>query len=185
MIIAAPWAGNDVQLRLQLWQSVSVDATAAALLNSLNAQRDHVLGILEGLGDNELSRPILPTAWTCLGLVHHLALDVERFWFQTVVAGAPHAAEADGGTTSSWHVPSGMGADDVLALYRREIEQANKIIETTPSEAAPAYWPEWFGNFRLADLRAILLHVITETACHAGHLDAARELIDGRTWMVL
>jgi hypothetical protein len=67
--------------------------------------------------------------------VHHLALDVERFWFQTVVAGAPHAAEADGGTTSSWHVPSGMGADDVLALYRREIEQANKIIETTSSES--------------------------------------------------
>jgi Protein of unknown function (DUF664) len=27
--------------------------------------------------------------------------------------------------------------------------------------------------------------VITETACHAGHLDAVRELIDGRTWMVL
>jgi hypothetical protein len=30
-----------------------------------------------------------------------------------------------------------------------------------------------------------MLHVITETACHAGHLDAVRELIDGRTWMVL
>jgi len=29
------------------------------------------------------------------------------------------------------------------------------------------------------------LHVITETACHAGHLDAARELIDGRRWLVL
>jgi len=31
----------------------------------------------------------------------------------------------------------------------------------------------------------VLLHVITETATHAGHLDAARELIDGRTWMVI
>jgi hypothetical protein len=31
----------------------------------------------------------------------------------------------------------------------------------------------------------VLLHVITETACHAGHLDAARELIDGRQWIVL
>jgi Protein of unknown function (DUF664) len=28
-----------------------------------------------------------------------------------------------------------------------------------------------------------MLHVITETACHAGHLDAARELIDGRQWL--
>jgi hypothetical protein len=30
-----------------------------------------------------------------------------------------------------------------------------------------------------------MLHVVTETACHAGHLDAARELIDGRRWLVL
>jgi hypothetical protein len=29
------------------------------------------------------------------------------------------------------------------------------------------------------------VHVIAETACHAGHLDAARELIDGRQWVVL
>jgi hypothetical protein len=42
-----------------------------------------------------------------------------------------------------------------------------------------------FGDWRLHDLREILLHVITETACHAGHLDAARELIDGRRWLVL
>ena len=31
----------------------------------------------------------------------------------------------------------------------------------------------------------VLLHVIAETACHAGHLDAARELIDGQTWLIL
>ena len=35
------------------------------------------------------------------------------------------------------------------------------------------------------NLREVVLHVITETATHAGHLDAVRELIDGRTWMVL
>jgi hypothetical protein len=32
-------------------------------------------------------------------------------------------------------------------------------------------------------VREVILHVITETAVHAGHLDAARELIDGRTWL--
>jgi hypothetical protein len=32
------------------------------------------------------------------------------------------------------------------------------------------------------DLRFIVLHLIEETACHAGHLDAARGLIDGRQW---
>jgi uncharacterized protein DUF664 len=162
-----------------------VDATAAALLKSLNAQRDHVLGILDGLGGDDLARPVLPTGWTCAGLVHHLALDVERFWFQEVVAGAAPAAGAGEETASAWQVPPGMAAADVLSLYRREIGRANEIIEATPLDAAPAWWPEFFGSFRLADLRAVLLHVITETACHAGHLDAARELIDGRTWLVL
>jgi hypothetical protein len=33
-------------------------------------------------------------------------------------------------------------------------------------------------------VRAIILHVITETAIHAGHLDAAAELLDGRQWVV-
>jgi uncharacterized protein DUF664 len=40
-------------------------------------------------------------------------------------------------------------------------------------------WPDW----RLPDLRHIVLDVLTEVATHAGHLDAARELIDGTTWL--
>jgi Protein of unknown function (DUF664) len=50
-----------------------------ALLSSLADQRDHVLGILEDLSEEDLQRPALPSRWTCAGLVHHLAIDVERF----------------------------------------------------------------------------------------------------------
>jgi len=57
------------------------------LVSSLNAQRDHVLGILEGLSEEALRRPVLPSGWTCLGLVRHLAIDVERFWFASIIAG--------------------------------------------------------------------------------------------------
>jgi hypothetical protein len=42
-----------------------------------------------------------------------------------------------------------------------------------------------FGDWRLDNLGDVLMHVIGETATHAGHLDAARELIDGRQWLVL
>ena len=65
-------------------------------------------------------------------------------------------------------------------------EQASAIITATGLDTAPAWWPEGrFGSWRLDNLRQLLLHVITETACHAGHLDAARELIDGKQWLVL
>jgi Protein of unknown function (DUF664) len=74
----------------------------------------------------------------------------------------------------------------VLSLYRQEIKLANAIISATSPDTPPAWWPEdlWPG-WRLKDLREIMVHVIAETACHAGHLDAVRELIDGRTWMIL
>ncbi len=79
-----------------------------------------------------------------------------------------------------------MPPEAVFDLYRHEIEHANAIISATPADTAPAWWPEeLWPNWRLHDLREIILHVITETACHAGHLDAARELIDGRTWLIL
>jgi hypothetical protein len=158
------------------------DRERQALLSSLNDQRDHVLGILEGLPEEALRRPVLPSGWMCLGLVRHLALDVERFWFGGVVAGEPGVLESE---ESAWDVPPGVPAGEVLGLYRQEIARANAIISATPLVSPPVRWPDFFGNWRLDDLREIVLHVITETATHAGHLDAARELIDGRTWLTL
>jgi uncharacterized damage-inducible protein DinB len=117
------------------------------------------------------------------GLVHHLAIDVERFWFRAVVAGEPMP---DDEPDNAWQVPADLTATAVLDTYRRETELADAIIAATSLDSPPAWWPEdLFGSWRLDDLREILLHVIAETACHAGHLDAARELIDGRQWIVL
>lgn len=151
-------------------------------LSSLNAQRDHVLGILEGLPAEALRRAVLPSGWTALGLVNHLALDVERFWFRVIMTGEdvelPEDAEA-------WQVSVATPPDAVLSLYRQEITRANEIIAATPLGTPPAQWPERWSSWRLANLREVLLHVTTETACHAGHLDAVRELIDGHQWMVL
>jgi uncharacterized damage-inducible protein DinB len=151
-----------------------------------DGQRRHVLGILEGLGEEELRRPVLPSGWTCLGLVSHLALDIERFWFRAVVAGEQTAIEELTSTGDAWLVPPEVPAREIFDLYRAQIVLANEVIAATPAQAAPAWWPAGhFGGWRLHNLREILLHVITETACHAGHLDAARELIDGRMWRVL
>jgi len=73
----------------------------------------------------------------------------------------------------------------VLAAYRDEIERSNAVIASTPLDQAPVQRDPWWGEWDVPDLRFVLLHVITETACHAGHLDAARELIDGRQWLTL
>ncbi len=157
-------------------------AETVALLRSLTNQRAHVLEALDGLPENALRRPVLPSGWTCLGLVQHLALDVERFWFRAVVAGEQVDLEKGDG---AWQVASDAPADTVFALYRDEIARADAIIRATPLGADPAWWPDFFGDLPRRDTRATVLHVITETATHAGHLDAARELLDGSQWLVL
>ena len=164
-----------------------MDLTKDALLRSLGSARDHVAGALEGLDAEALTRPVLPSGWTCAGLVQHLALDVERFWFRAVVAGEPAVWESlDDDSSSAWELADDTDPLSVLARYRDEARLADEVIAALPLDAPPARWPaELFGDFRLPDLRAVLLHVLTETSTHAGHLDAARELIDGRTWLVL
>lgn len=156
-----------------------------ALLSSLNNQREHVLGILEGLPEDALRRSVLPSGWTPLGLVQHLALDVERFWFREIVAGESISAD-EYAAPSGWTVSSETPAEAVFDIYRREIELANAVIVARSPETRPAFWPEerW-PNWRFDNLREVMLHVIAETAVHSGHLDAVRELIDGRQWLVL
>lgn len=164
-------------------QPVAAVDERTALLGCLRAQRAHVLGILDGLPDEALRQPVLPSGWSCLGLVRHLALDVERFWFRAAVAGEQVELESGDG---AWRVPDDVPAADVLALYRHEAALADAVIAATPLDAGPAWWPEeLFPDMAPLDLRRTVLHVVTETAVHAGHLDAVRELLDGRTWLVL
>lgn len=154
-----------------------------ALLAQLRAQRAHVLGALDGLSEEDLRRPVLPSGWSCLGLVQHLAVDVERFWFRAVVAGesVELLTGADG-----WTVGAEVPAAEVLDLYREECRLADAVLAATPLDAEPAWWPEDLAQVMAPRvLRRTVLHVIVETATHAGHLDAVRELLDGRSWLVL
>ncbi|MFF7455843.1 DUF664 domain-containing protein [Kitasatospora sp. NPDC008115] len=162
------------------------------------------MGILDGLDDATLRRPVLPSGRHCLGPVQHLALDVERFWFRAVAAGDEavirHLAEED----DAWRVSADVPAAEVLARYRREAGRADAVIAAGPADRALARRPhdlfgephphdlfgephphDLFGEPHPHALGDVLLHVITDTACHAGHLDAARELLGGRRRPVL
>jgi hypothetical protein len=82
-------------------------------------------------------------------------------------------------------VPPELPAATVIERYRQEVARSVATIEQTPLDALPLWWPDFFGDMPVRTLRKNVLHVITETAAHAGHLDAVRELIDGQQWLVL
>jgi hypothetical protein len=173
----------DISRRRQSCKHLIVEHEKELLLNTLVTQREHIIAILDGLSSDALHQAVLPSGWTSLGLVNHLTFDVERFWFREVVGGETFDDGLE--TDSAWLVPPDISPEVVFGRYRNEAEGANAVIMTTSLDAPPKMWPDFFGEWRLADLREILIHVITETATHAGHLDAVREIIDGRTWLKL
>lgn len=91
---------------------------------------------------------MLPSGWTCLGLVRHLAVDVKRFWFRGVIAGEP----IDFDDPTGWETSAGA-AEAVFELYRAEIAAADAILGRADLDAPPARWPEYFANWRLNDGR--------------------------------
>jgi uncharacterized damage-inducible protein DinB len=129
---------------------------------------------------------MLPSGWTILGLVQHLTLDVERFWFSAVVAGDQYVIDRLAKGNEAWKVSADVSGPEILERYLEETARSNEIINSVSLDAEPLWWPiEQFGDWRIESLREVLLHVIVETACHAGQLDVVRELLDGKQWLVL
>jgi hypothetical protein len=158
----------------------------AMLLSRLTGQRRHVIAQLEGLTDEQLRLAVLPSGWSCLGLVRHLTLSDERYWFEVVVAGEPldFWPEGDGG---DWRVDPNEPAGAVIDAYQLAIARSDEIIAARSLDDAPAQPEDWWesAGLHFPDLRTVLVHVLVETATHAGHLDAVRELLDGRQYLVL
>jgi hypothetical protein len=160
------------------------DVEKQALLAFLDAQRAIVLAIVAGWADDTLRAPVLPSGWTPLWLVKHLGF-AERHWFQRVAMGAASGElpwpEMPGEEEGREPFTTGLPAEVVLGFYRDQCERANAIVAATPLSAAPRGRHPGDPAGEVCDLRRIILHMIEETARHAGHLDIARELADNRT----
>jgi hypothetical protein len=113
-----------------------MDEETALLLGFLDGEREHVLGILEGFSKEQLRRPVLPSGWSCLGMVKHLTLADEHHWFRCVVGGEDLGFFPEG-PDAGWRLGPGETAEDVFGLYREEIGRANAIIAATPSTCPP------------------------------------------------
>jgi hypothetical protein len=155
-----------------------------ALLNFLDYQRASVLAILDGLGNEALRTPVVPSGWTPLGLIEHLGF-AERYWFQHVATGSaadiPWSEEPDEDEDEDGPFTTNRPADVVISFYRDQCKRANAMLASTPLSSPPRGKPFAAIADEVTDLRWIVLHMIEETARHAGHLDIAREFIDGQT----
>jgi hypothetical protein len=100
-----------------------------------------------------------------VGVVNHLT-GVERRWIDGWMLGGPVDKPADE------YFP-GLPIADAIAAYRARAEATERAVRAIGDMTARS------GYGHGADLRFVLLHLINETARHAGHADAVRELLDG------
>jgi hypothetical protein len=160
------------------------DGADQALLAFLDAQRDAVLSIVEGLDEEAWHRSVVPSGWTPAGLVEHLG-GAEWHWFQGVVTGkVPEPAPGDEDLppydpTAAF--VSDLPSAEIISFYRDQCAMSDAVLAVTPLSAQPRGKHGVPGQDEPPDVRWVVLHMIEETARHAGHLDIGRELIDGRT----
>ncbi|HMK10065.1 MAG TPA: DinB family protein [Acidimicrobiales bacterium] len=141
----------------------------------LDSQRDAILRKTEGVSDDDAKRAATASSLSLFSIVKHLAY-VERRWFQNAVAGN----EIPGlwpptDPTEEVEVRGDETIGSVRALYELRIAESQSITRDAADPSAPAH-PSAEG----LNLRWVLLHMIEETARHAGHADVIREAIDGQ-----
>jgi uncharacterized damage-inducible protein DinB len=153
------------------------------LVSFLDYQRAVIIDKVGGLTKEQLATPRAPSEMSLLGIVAHLAI-VEDSWFSDVFAGngmrEPWASidwKAD--RDWEWHNVEAFDPDEVVEMYREAIAASNRI--TADAASLDELSVETNRDGEHWSLRWILVHMIEETARHAGHADLFRESIDGET----
>jgi hypothetical protein len=155
----------------------------AVLLGHLKAEREHVLAAVDGLEEAKLTRVVARSGWSIAQLLNHLTYDDEIFWGCAII-GADE--EGIGLIQDGWKAPVTSGAEAV-ARYRHWSSRADSVLAEADLDGPPRWWPsdDVFPFPPFADIRQCLLRLLLETSTHAGHLDMAREGIDGHQHLVV
>ncbi len=158
------------------------DGEAALFAAYLDFCRETCIEKTASLPAPERTRSLLPSGWTPLGLLFHLAC-MERRWFFWGARGAPLDdpwEESAGDPDAPWQVPDGLDLDLVAARLRAEGARTTELLSVADLEQVAPPGPR-FGAEDPPRLRWICFHVLQEYARHAGHLDVVVELAGGRT----
>jgi len=151
------------------------DDERSVLLGYLAYHRALLARKLDGITDADARRAVIaPSRLTLLGLVRHMT-DVERWWFRRVLIADDVPPLFDG--EQEWEVPPGATTTDALAAYWDEIA----VIDLHLAELGMDHVSTGNPDGGRHTLRRTIVHMIEEYACHCGHADLLREVIDGRT----
>ena len=158
------------------------------LLAFLAQQRAALRFAVQGLTDEQAASTPTVSALSLGGLVKYAAR-VERHWIVTILAQLEPPPSFEGRDWSAeFRVEPGETLAGLLETYVEVARETESIIAETDMDQ-PVPVPKgvpWFpSDVDAWSARWVLLHLIEETARHAGHADLIREAIDGQSAYLL
>ncbi|WP_431928487.1 DinB family protein [Amycolatopsis tucumanensis] len=145
------------------------------LLAFLAQQRYVLRRAARGLTEAQARLTPTRSALSIGGLIKHVT-STERRWM-AAVRGSP--VDSDG--VADFVVGEGETLSDVLTAYDSAARETEEIVAGIPDVGQPVRVPWLPDEVDAWTVRWVLLHLIEETARHAGHADILREHIDGAT----
>jgi uncharacterized damage-inducible protein DinB len=147
----------------------------------LDYQRETILLKAEGLTKAQLAQQIPTSGLTLAGILYHLAL-VEEGWFEVDFLGDQHREDFEGidwdaDPDYEFRTALEREPDWLRRRYRDACDRARQVAAGAGSLDDVSVSTRVGG--KPFTLRWVMLHLIEETARHAGHADLLREAIDG------
>jgi len=172
----------------------SASGERADILETLRTHRYFLRHTVEGLSDEQARLSPTASELTLGGLIKHVAA-TESSWVDFIERGTEAMAMPEGEfdpnseLAQEWANEFKMLADetlaDVLARYERVAARTDELVESLPDLdlSHPLPPAPWFAPGATRSARRVFLHIVAETAQHAGHADIIRETIDGQKTM--
>jgi uncharacterized damage-inducible protein DinB len=147
----------------------------------LRKERNALLATLDGLEERQIRWPLTPTGTNLLGIVKHTASVSLGYFGETF--GRDHGQalpwfDDDAETNDDMWATADQTREQIVELYQVSAREADATIAALDLES-PGRVPWWSDERADVSLGQILVHVIAETAHHAGHADIVREMLIG------
>jgi len=171
---------------------MTIDDTQAGdradILDILTLHRGFFRRTVDGLTDEQARLTPTVSALCLGGLIKHVS-HVEDTWARFIVDGPASQGPPDEAAyarhAAGFRMDEGETLAGLLAAYDEVAARTDALVTALPSLDASQALPEapWFPPNKRWSARRVFMHIVAETAQHAGHADIIRETIDGAKTM--
>jgi uncharacterized damage-inducible protein DinB len=158
------------------------------IVQMLDTRRSFLRRTVQGLTDEQARQRTTVSALCLGGIIKHVTA-VETGWTEFIVRGPKAIGSFDESSAQRHAAGFVMGEDETLArfldTYDAVARHTDDLVASLPSLDASHPLPEapWYEPGAHWSARTVLLHIMGETAQHAGHADIIRESLDGQKTM--